>query len=157
MSTENQSLVDWNHRSILLDGGDSPNSEPSTPSDVYERNSFLRLPPEIRAKIYDILLPHTETMYNTQPTQHKYIRWRHGHMAIMRTCRLVHRESSRLLYSTRDFQLTCGDDHFRFTPFWLPKGRLLPGVPFEQSLGERNVAQSRSFHSKLLLNSALDP
>lgn len=114
-------------------------------NDVYERSSFFRLPLELRERVYDLLLPYTEIMINTHPTQHKYVRWRYGHTAIMYTCSAVYRESSSLLYRTRNFQLTCGDDHFRFTPFWLPKGRLLPGLPFPQSVGSRNLAQIRHF------------
>ncbi len=114
-------------------------------NDVYERSSFFRLPLELRERVHDLLLPYTETMINTHPTQHKYVRWRYGHTAIMYTCSAVYRESSSLLYRTRNFQLTCGDDHFRFTPFWLPKGRLLPGLPFPQSVGSRNLAQIRHF------------
>jgi hypothetical protein len=114
-------------------------------NDVYERSSFLRLPLELRERVYDLLLPYTEIMINTHPTQHKYVRWRYGHTAIMYTCSAIHRESSSLLYRTRNFQLTCGDDHFRFTPFWLPKGRLLPGLLFPQSVGSRNLSQIRHF------------
>jgi len=114
-------------------------------NDIYERSSFFRLPLELRERVYDLLLPYTEIMINTHPTQHKYVRWRYGHTAIMYTCSAIYRESSSLLYRTRNFQLTCGDDHFRFTPFWLPKGRLLPGLPFPQSVGSRNLAQIRHF------------
>ena len=114
-------------------------------TNVYDRNSFFRLPLELRDRVYDLVLPHTETMFNTHPTQHKYVRWRYGHMTIMRTCSTIYEESSSLLYRTRNFQLTCGDDHFRFTPFWLPKGRLLPGLLFPQSIGTNNLAQIRHF------------
>lgn len=112
---------------------------------VYERSSFFRLPAELRERVYDLLLPYTEIMVNTHPTQHKYVRWRYGHTAIMYTCSEIYTESSNLLYRTRNFQLTCGDDHFRFTPFWLPKGRLLPGLPFLQSVGSRNLPKIRQF------------
>lgn len=114
-------------------------------NNIYERSSFFRLPLELRERVYDLLLPHTEIMINTHPTQHKYVRWRYGHTAIIYTCTAIHRESSSLLYRTRNFQLTCGDDRFRFTPFWLPKGRLLPGLPFPQSVGSWNLAQIRHF------------
>lgn len=114
-------------------------------TDVYDRSSFFRLPLELRERVYDLVLPYTETMFNTSPTQHKYIRWRYGHLGILRTCTTIHREASSLLYRTRNFQLTCGDDHFRFTPFWLPKGRLLPGLPFPQSVGAKNLMQIRHF------------
>ena len=114
-------------------------------TDVYNRSSFFRLPIELRERVYDLLLPYTENMVNTHPTQHKYVRWRYGDLSILRTCSTVYREASSLLYRTRNFQLTCGDDHFRFTPFWLPKGRLLPGLPFPQSVGARNLLQIRHF------------
>ena len=114
-------------------------------TNVYDKNSFLRLPTELRERVYDLILPYTEIMVNTTPTQHKYVRWRYGHMAILRTCSTVHREASGVLYRTRNFQLTCGDDHFRFTPFWLPRGRLLPGIPFPQSVGTVNLMQIRNF------------
>ena len=112
---------------------------------AYDRNSFLRLPLELRERIYDLLLPYTETMVNTHPTQHKYIRWRHGHLAIMRTSSAVYAEASRLWYGTRNFQLTCGDDHFAFTPFWLPKGRLLPGILFPKRIGSHNLFLIKHF------------
>ena len=114
-------------------------------TNAYTRNSLLRLPPEVRTLIYNLLLPHTQTILNTHPTQHKYVRWRKGHVEILRTCSTIHKEASSLLYRTRNFQLTCGSDHFRFTPFWLPDGRLLPGLKFPESIGFQNFLQIRHF------------
>lgn len=113
--------------------------------DAYSRNSIFRLPPEVRDLIYDLLLPCTEIIVNTHPTQHKYVRWRKGHTEILYTCSTIHREVSSLLYRTRNFQLTCGSDHFRFTPFWLPDGRLLPGLKFPETIGFSNFMLIKHF------------
>ena len=114
-------------------------------TNAYTRNSLLRLPHEVRTLIYDLLLPRTQIILNTHPTQHKYVRWRKGHVEILRTCSAIHKEASSLLYRTRNFQLTCGSNHFRFTPFWLPDGRLLPGLKFPESIGFQNFLQIRRF------------
>ncbi|KAL8822789.1 MAG: hypothetical protein Q9191_006484 [Dirinaria sp. TL-2023a] len=112
-----------------------------------DRNSFLRLPLELRERVYDLLLPSTETVINTDQTQRNYIqrRWRHGHLAIMRTSSAIYVEASRFWYGTRNFQLTCEDDHFAFTPYWLPKSPLLPGFPFPQSIGNHNLFLIKHF------------
>lgn len=114
-------------------------------TNVYERNSFFRLPIELRERVYDIILPYTQKLISSHPTQHPYQRWRHGEVAIMYTCSQLGAEVSSFLYRKNNFQLTCGDDHFRFTPYWLPKGRILPGLPFPQSIGTTNLAQIRHF------------
>ena len=114
---------------------------------AYERNSFFRLPLELRERVYDLLLPRTETIIIADWTQRKYIqrRWRHGHLAIMRTSSAIYIEASTFWYATRNFQLTCNNDHFTFTPFWLPRGALLPGLPFPQSIGSHNVFMINHF------------
>ena len=112
---------------------------------AYSRNSIFRLPVEVRDIIYDLVLPYTETFIENHPTQHKYVRWRKGHTDILETCRKIHDEAWSLLYRTRNFQLTCGNDHFKFTPFWLPKGRLLPGLKFPEITGYCNFLQIRHF------------
>ena len=114
-------------------------------ADAYDRNSIFRLPLEVRDLIYDLVLPRTEIIVNTHPTQHKYVRWRKGYTDILVTCTTIYKEASGVLYGTRNFQLTCGGDRFIFTPFWLPDGRLLPGLRFPESVGIQNFRQIKHF------------
>jgi len=90
----------------------------------WERNSFLRLPPEVREKVYEYLLPcHRILLFSSQLSQRALrsiertlnldqqtlLRENRGYTAILRTCRRVNDEARRILYAKNIFRIGVRD------------------------------------------------
>ena len=107
-------------------------------SDAYSRNSIFCLPLEIREHIYDLVLPHAKACLNEMPCQ-LVVRGK-GSTEILRTCAMVHKEASDVLYRSQDFVLfpfRGKDLRYRFRWCSYPKYPQWPRFP--QDLGARNV------------------
>lgn len=72
-------------------------------SDAYTRNSLLRLPLEVRELIYHFTLPHTVSHGKGGGRD---VKWYSGDPSILRTCRQIYVEASRVLYATNEFEFS---------------------------------------------------
>ena len=72
-------------------------------SDAHSRNSIFYLPLEIRERIYDLALPYSKAYLNE--VSHKTVVWVKGSAELLRTCAMIYREASEVLYRSRDFEL----------------------------------------------------
>lgn len=89
--------------------------------DSWTRYSFMRLPLELREKIYEYLIPcHTTVPFTSKPAPGSFrgfrdlafcppLRQDRGYTAMLRTCRRVHEEATRLLYSSNIFRIRVSD------------------------------------------------
>lgn len=90
----------------------------------WARNSFLRLPPEVRNMVYQYLLPcHRILLFRSQLSrkalhsgestldldQQPPIRENRGYTAILRTCRKTNDEARRVLYANNIFRIMVHD------------------------------------------------
>ncbi|KAI9831257.1 MAG: hypothetical protein M1819_005185 [Sarea resinae] len=74
---------------------------------------LLSLPLELRAQIYDYLLPHTlppQRRFQQPP----FIVWQRGTTVFLRTCSQVHAEASEMLYGTNTFDIWVAWDRVEF-------------------------------------------
>ncbi|KAI4728185.1 hypothetical protein E4T49_04091 [Aureobasidium sp. EXF-10728] len=129
------------------------NHKPNNPS-----FPFLRLPYELRAKIYAYLLPYTETMAsagtlisvssntsNAASSAHrihlaglpsaKYSAnttlWHRGNTALLAVCKLLHSECAALLYGNNVFVLWVSYDNIQFRFRWVLASGLAPSGAFD--------------------------
>ena len=120
--------------------------------DSWERNSFLRLPPEIRGKVYEYLVPcHTTLPFTSEAAPRSFRGARNlghspqrrqdrGYTAILRTCRRVYDEATRILYGSNTFQLE--------SPAFMVSSSSLAIPPVQAHLrriGEENVRRIRRY------------
>ena len=87
-------------------------------SDAYSRNSIFCLPLEIRERIYDLVLPYSKAHLNEVP-RNLIVKSKRS-TEILRTCAMVYKEASDVLYKSHDLVLVPfrGDDlrdSFRFS------------------------------------------
>ena len=126
-------------RTLQLTGSITPRVERALQaqlSNAYSRNSIFYLPLEIREHIYDLVLPHSQDYF---PKQHsKLVFWNNGSTEILRTCAMIRKEASAVLYRTRDFTLKRAGDEERLREFLHPYNKLAFAA-FPQGLGVSNV------------------
>ncbi|MCJ1459614.1 hypothetical protein MMC28_009993 [Mycoblastus sanguinarius] len=71
---------------------------------AFGRNSIMCLPMELREIIYRYILP-CSTISFVDGTRH--VKWHRRSTGILRTCKKIHTEASRILYGTNEFEITC--------------------------------------------------
>ena len=93
-------------RALQLTGSITPGMQRALQaqlSDAYSRNSIFYLPSEIRELIYDLALPYSKAYLNEVSL--KTVVWVKGSTELLRTCAMIHKEASEVLYRSRDFEL----------------------------------------------------
>lgn len=128
-------------RTLQLTGSITPRMERALQvrlSDAYSRNSIFCLPLEIRERIYALVLPLAKAGLNEVPRQ-LVVRGK-GSTEILRTCAMVHKEASGVLYRSQDFVLVPfrGED-LRYIFQWYSHPRPYHLAKFPQDLGARNA------------------
>ncbi|MCJ1480331.1 hypothetical protein MMC06_000486 [Schaereria dolodes] len=116
-------------------------------SNAFSRNSFLRLPPEIREKVYTHLLPYTISCTKRNMTR---IQWQEGYTSIIYTNKLIHAEATRHLYSSNNFFIICGTKSHYFYVDWASEyGDMFPKqVLIPENIGQRNFNEIRHWTIK---------
>ena len=124
-----------NTQSVSLFGNIEPNLEMRLQkrlTNAYTKNSLPHLPLELRDAIYHLVLPYTTTVLeHLSPNRmNRSIFWQKGHTAIMRTCKSIYKETSRILYQANDFQFC----YFSPTQVWKFQPGIRPGAPSTAAL-----------------------
>ncbi|CAF9927501.1 MAG: hypothetical protein HETSPECPRED_006593 [Heterodermia speciosa] len=126
-------------RTLQLTGSVTPGVERALQaqlSNAYSRNSIFYLPLEIREHIYDLVLPHSQIYPHEQ--HDKFAFGNKGSTEILRTCAMIRKEASAVLYRTRHFTLTPARELNRFRGFLHPYNKLA-FTTFPQGLGISTV------------------
>ena len=122
-------------RILQLTGSVTPNVERALQaqlSDAYGRNSIFCLPLEIRERIYDLALPRSKAHLNQKPCRTDYCG--KGSTELLRTCAMIYKEASEVMYRSRDFELYPVSDKGHYPRFlWMINPTTL--VEFPEVLG----------------------
>ena len=122
-------------RTLQLTGSVTPSVQRALQaqlSDAYSRNSIFYLPLEIRERIYDLALPYYKVVL--RQGSRRNIIWNKGSTEILRTCAMVYKEASEVLYRSRDFELfPFPEKDLTSRILWAPNPSSL--VKFPQGLG----------------------
>lgn len=110
----------------------------------YSDCSFLKLPTELRRRIYWYLLPHTACIQSTTGTAHVWLR---GNTSLLATNHQIHEEAADMLYGDSVWVVEVGFDRiiFRYRRLLVPQMLVPQSTPlFLETVSPRYLERIRT-------------